>query len=72
MVVPRIEQHDPKADGNRSDGEHGTTVHLKGLSRVLGLPRSARAAGIAYAAVHWYFPTKDELFAAVLERVSAR
>jgi AcrR family transcriptional regulator len=28
-----------------------------------------RAAGIASAAVHWYFPTKDDLFAAVLERI---
>jgi AcrR family transcriptional regulator len=30
---------------------------------------SASMAGIASAAVHWYFPTKDDLFAAVLERV---
>ncbi|QXC46607.1 TetR family transcriptional regulator [Rhodococcus qingshengii] len=28
-----------------------------------------RAAGIAAAAVHWYFPTTDELFAAALEQL---
>lgn len=28
-----------------------------------------RACGIASAAVHWYFPTKDDLFAAVLDQI---
>ncbi|MEU5764095.1 TetR/AcrR family transcriptional regulator [Nocardia sp. NPDC047648] len=28
-----------------------------------------RAAGIAAAAVHWYFPTKDDLFAAALSSI---
>lgn len=31
----------------------------------------ARAAGLTSAAIHWYFPTKDDLFAAVLDRAFA-
>ncbi|NMM90927.1 TetR family transcriptional regulator [Rhodococcus sp. SRB_17] len=31
-----------------------------------------RAAGIAPAAVHWYFPTKDDLFAAALAQLFSR
>ncbi|MGV0848628.1 TetR/AcrR family transcriptional regulator [Mycolicibacterium phlei] len=31
----------------------------------------ARAAGVAGNAVHWYFPTKDDLFAAVLDSLFA-
>ncbi|MEU5761253.1 TetR/AcrR family transcriptional regulator [Nocardia sp. NPDC047648] len=41
-----------------ANGYRGTSVAQVG-----------RASGIAAAAVHWYFPSKDDLFAAVLEQI---
>ncbi|WP_067840405.1 TetR/AcrR family transcriptional regulator [Nocardia lijiangensis] len=43
-----------------ANGYRGTSVAAVG-----------RAAGIAPAAVHWYFPTKDDLFAAALTSIFA-
>lgn len=37
----------------------------------LSLSGVARELGLARAAIHWYFPTKDDLFAASVERVFA-
>ena len=42
----------------RQNGYTGTTI-----------ASVARAAGVAQAAVYWYFPSKDHLFVGVLERM---
>ncbi|MFJ9367650.1 TetR/AcrR family transcriptional regulator [Nocardia sp. NPDC101769] len=67
--MPKNRQEIPKAERQAelvtqarelfaADGYRGTSVAAVG-----------RAAGIAAAAVHWYFPTKDDLFAAVIDSI---
>lgn len=64
--MPKNRQEIPKAERQ---------AELVGLARELLLANGyrgtsmaavGRAAGIASAAVHWYFPGKDDLFAAVI------
>ena len=67
--MPRNRQQIPKVERESELLEHATELFTANGYRGTRVAEVGRAAGIASAAVHWYFPTKDDLFAAVLERV---
>jgi AcrR family transcriptional regulator len=67
--VPRNRQQIPKAEREAALLEQARELFVAKGYRGTRVAEIGRAAGIASAAVHWYFPTKDDLFAAVLERV---
>ena len=67
--MPRNRQQIPKAEREAALLEQARELFVAKGYRGTRVAEIGRAAGIASAAVHWYFPTKDDLFAAVLERV---
>lgn len=67
--MPRNRQEIPKAERQSALLDHAKELFTAKGYRGTRVADVGRAAGIASAAVHWYFPTKDDLFAAVLERV---
>jgi AcrR family transcriptional regulator len=67
--VPRNRQQIPKAERESALLEQATELFTAKGYRGTRVAEVGHAAGIASAAVHWYFPTKDDLFAAVLQRV---
>ena len=67
--MPRNRQQIPKAERESALLERARELFTAKGYRGTRIAEIGRAAGIASAAVHWYFPTKDDLFAAVLERV---
>lgn len=67
--MPRNRQQIPKAERESALLEQARELFIAKGYRGTRVAEVGRAAGIASAAVHWYFPTKDDLFAAVLERV---
>jgi AcrR family transcriptional regulator len=69
MHMPRNRQQIPKAEREAAVLEQARELFIAKGYRGTRVAEVGRAAGIASAAVHWYFPTKDDLFAAVLEQV---
>jgi len=67
--MPRNRQQIPKAEREAAVLEQARELFIAKGYRGTRVAEVGRAAGIASAAVHWYFPTKDDLFAAVLEQV---
>ena len=67
--MPRNRQQIPKAEREAALLEQARELFIAKGYRGTRVAEVGRAAGIASAAVHWYFPTKDDLFAAVLEQV---
>jgi AcrR family transcriptional regulator len=67
--MPRNRQQIPKAEREAALVEQARELFIAKGYRGTRVAEVGRAAGIASAAVHWYFPTKDDLFAAVLEQV---
>jgi AcrR family transcriptional regulator len=67
--VPRNRQQIPKAERESALLDQARQLFIAKGYRGTRVAEVGRAAGIASAAVHWYFPTKDDLFAAVLERI---
>jgi AcrR family transcriptional regulator len=67
--VPRNRQQIPKAERESALLDQATQLFIAKGYRGTRVAEVGRAAGIASAAVHWYFPSKDDLFAAVLERI---
>lgn len=67
--MPRNRQQIPKAERKAAIVEHARELFIANGYRNTRVAEVARAAGLASAAVHWYFPTKDDLFAAVLHQV---
>ena len=67
--MPRNRQQIPKSEREAALLEQATQLFTAKGYRGTRVAEVGRAAGIASAAVHWYFPTKDDLFAAVLEQV---
>jgi AcrR family transcriptional regulator len=65
----RVDNRSRRRNGNQLWWSRPGSCSSPRAVAVLGFAEVGRAAGIASAAVHWYFPTKDDLFAAVLERV---
>jgi AcrR family transcriptional regulator len=67
--VPRNRQQIPKAERESALLERAKELFAANGYRGTRVAEVGRAAGVASAAVHWYFPTKDDLFAAVLKRI---
>ncbi|MCP2321261.1 transcriptional regulator, TetR family [Nocardia amikacinitolerans] len=69
--MPRNRQQIPKAEREAAVVEHAVELFAANGYRGTSVAAVGRAAGIAPAAVHWYFPTKDDLFAAALTSIFA-
>ena len=67
--MPRNRQQIPKAERDSALLEQARELFIAKGYLGTRVAEIGRAAGIASAAVHWYFPTKDDLVAAALERV---
>lgn len=67
--MPRNRQQIPRAE--RESAILGQAVELFRVNGYRGTSVAAvgRAAGVAPAAVHWYYPTKDDLFAAAVTSI---
>nr|WP_271208940.1 TetR/AcrR family transcriptional regulator [Rhodococcus wratislaviensis]GLK33331.1 putative transcriptional TetR regulatory protein [Rhodococcus wratislaviensis] len=64
--MPRNHQEVPRVERERAILEHARELFVRHGYRGTSVPAVAHAVGIAPATVRWYFPTKDELFAAVV------
>ncbi|QRY45174.1 TetR/AcrR family transcriptional regulator [Mycolicibacterium nivoides] len=67
--MARNRQQIPKADRQAEVLSHARQLFVAKGYRATSVTQVGKAAGIASAAVHWYFPTKDDLFAAVLGQI---
>lgn len=67
--MPRNRQQIPRAEREAAILEQARKLFVVSGYRDTSVASVARAAGVAGAAVHWYFPTKDDLFAAVLDSI---
>ncbi|TDD42426.1 TetR/AcrR family transcriptional regulator [Saccharopolyspora elongata] len=67
--MPRNRQHIPKAEREAAVVGQAVELFVTNGYRGTSITSVGRAAGIAAAAVHWYFPTKDDLFAAALSSI---
>jgi AcrR family transcriptional regulator len=67
--VPRNRQQIPKAERESALLEQARELFIAKGYRGTRIAEVGQAAGIASAAVHWYFPTKDDLFAVALRAV---
>lgn len=64
--MPKNRQQIPRAERKAAIVEQAGALFAARGFRGTSIAEVGRAAGLAPAAVHWYFPTKDDLFAAVL------
>jgi len=69
--MPRNRRSIPRADREEAIVTEARELFIAKGYRGTSVADVARAAGVAGNAVHWYFPTKDDLFAAVLESLFA-
>ncbi|MFJ2270773.1 TetR/AcrR family transcriptional regulator [Streptomyces sp. NPDC087849] len=70
--MPRNRQQIPKAEREAVLVDSAWELFaVKGYKRT-SLAEVGKAAGVAANAVRWYFPTKDDLFAATLDRLFLR
>ncbi|GAT16752.1 TetR/AcrR family transcriptional regulator [Mycolicibacterium thermoresistibile] len=67
--MPRNNQTVPKAEREAAVLMRAVELFKAYGYRATSIAAVAKAAGLAPAAVHWYFPTKDDLFAAVLRHM---
>ena len=67
--MPKNRQDIPKAERQAEVVECARELFVTNGFKGTSVAAVGRAAGIAPAAVHWYFPTKDDLFAAALEQL---
>ncbi|MEV0464264.1 TetR/AcrR family transcriptional regulator [Nocardia tengchongensis] len=67
--MPKNRQDIPKAERQAELVAHARELFAENGYRGTSVAAVGRAAGIAPAAVHWYFPTKDDLFAAVVDSI---
>lgn len=65
--MPRNRKAIPKAERQSAIVAAAGALFAEQGYRATSVADVARAAGLTSAAVHWYFPTKDDLFAAVLD-----
>ncbi|MEU9047422.1 MULTISPECIES: TetR/AcrR family transcriptional regulator [unclassified Kitasatospora] len=66
--MPRNRQQIPKAEREAVLVESAWELFADQGYKGTSLAEIGRAAGVAANAVRWYFPTKDDLFAAALDR----
>ncbi|RYF61879.1 MAG: TetR/AcrR family transcriptional regulator [Comamonadaceae bacterium] len=64
--MPRNNQTVPRHERESAIVAYASDLFLSAGYRNTSIAAVARAAGIATGAVNWYFPTKDDLFAAVI------
>ncbi|KXW74217.1 TetR/AcrR family transcriptional regulator [Mycolicibacterium phlei] len=69
--MPRNRRSIPRADREWAIVAKARDLFVAKGYRGTSVADVARAAGVAGNAVHWYFPTKDDLFAAVLDSLYA-
>ncbi|WP_316574201.1 TetR/AcrR family transcriptional regulator [Nocardia canadensis] len=67
--MPKNRQEIPKAERQAELVAQARELFVGNGYRGTSVAAVGRAAGIAPAAVHWYFPTKDDLFAAVIASI---
>ncbi|MFE9328380.1 TetR/AcrR family transcriptional regulator [Nocardia sp. NPDC052278] len=67
--MPKNRQEIPKAERQAELVEQARELFVDNGYRGTSVAAVGRAAGIAPAAVHWYFPTKDDLFAAAIASI---
>ncbi|RYF61886.1 MAG: TetR/AcrR family transcriptional regulator [Comamonadaceae bacterium] len=67
--MPRNRQQIPKEEREAAVLDEAVNLFAECGYRGTSVAAVGRAAGIASAAVHWYFPTKDDLFAAALTSI---
>lgn len=67
--MARNRQGIPKAEREAELVEQARRLFVAQGYRGTSVAEIGRACGVAGAAVHWYFPTKDDLFAAVLAQI---
>lgn len=67
--MPKNRQEIPKSERQADVVAQARELFVAGGYRGTSVAAVGRAAGIAPAAVHWYFPTKDDLFAAVIASI---
>ncbi|MFD0623419.1 TetR/AcrR family transcriptional regulator [Streptomyces sanglieri] len=65
--MPRNRQQIPKAEREAALVDHAWELFATRGYKGTSLAEVGRAAGVAANAVRWYFPTKDDLFAAALD-----
>ncbi|MDH6679120.1 AcrR family transcriptional regulator [Rhodococcus sp. LBL1] len=64
--MPKNHQQIPKSEREAAIVEHARALFLTKGYRGTSMSAVASAAGLATGAVNWYFPSKDDLFAAVV------
>ncbi|MEU9319957.1 TetR/AcrR family transcriptional regulator [Streptomyces sp. NPDC048295] len=65
--MPRNRQQIPKAEREAALVDHAWELFAAQGYRGTSLAEVGRTAGVAANAVRWYFPTKDDLFAAAID-----
>jgi AcrR family transcriptional regulator len=66
--MPRNQQHIDRADKDARILDAAEELLLRDGYEPTTMAAIARAAGVASNSIYWYFPGKDDLLAAVLER----
>lgn len=67
--MPRNRQQIPRAERESAILEQAVELFAAKGYRGTSVAAVGRAAGVAPAAVHWYYPTKDDLFAAAVTSI---
>ncbi|MEE6169665.1 MULTISPECIES: TetR/AcrR family transcriptional regulator [unclassified Mycolicibacterium] len=67
--MPRNRQQIPRAEREAAILEQAVELFAANGYRGTSVAAVGRAANVAPAAVHWYFPTKDDLFAAAVTSI---
>ncbi|MEU0632648.1 TetR/AcrR family transcriptional regulator [Streptomyces sp. NPDC005989] len=70
--MPRNRQQIPKAEREAALVDSAWELFAVKGYKGTSLTEVGKVAGVAANAVRWYFPTKDDLFAAVLDRLFLR
>ncbi|MEE1740256.1 TetR/AcrR family transcriptional regulator [Streptomyces sp. BE147] len=70
--MPRNRQQIPRAEREAAMVEHAWELFAAKGYKATSVAEVGRAAGVAANAVRWYFPTKDDLFAAAIDRFLAQ
>ena len=69
--MPRNRQQIPRAEREQEILRHARALFAERGYGSVSVAAVAKAIGVAPTAIHWYFPTKDDLLAAVWESIFA-
>jgi AcrR family transcriptional regulator len=70
--VPRNRQHIPREEREAEVLAAATELFLSRGYAGTTMADISAAAGVARAAIYWYYPSKDDVFAAVMDRMLRR